>query len=104
GMHFIIALPADAIPKTIPRDAPPRFFELQVKTLFQHAWAEAEHDIGYKPGRELNGDQERRFAFTAAQAWGADRIFAELAAELIALVDERSAEQNSAQTTPRGSI
>lgn len=54
------------------------FFELQIKTLFQHAWSESEHDLGYKPTTTLSSDQKRRLAFTAAQAWGADQIFDEL--------------------------
>jgi putative GTP pyrophosphokinase len=52
---------------------------LQVKTLFEHAWSEAEHDLGYKPGEApLTPDQKRRLAYTSAQAWGADHIFDEL--------------------------
>jgi len=54
------------------------FFELQIKTLFQHAWSEAEHDLGYKPTTVLSHDQKKRLAFTAAQAWGADQVFDEL--------------------------
>jgi len=60
----------------------PEFFELQIKTLFQHAWAEAEHDLGYKPPKPLTSIQKRKMAFTAAQAWGADQIFDELSREL----------------------
>jgi len=83
GKHYIKALPLDVIPSNIDKDQVPRFFELQVKTLFQHAWSEANHDICYKPGQELTSDQTRRFAFTAAQAWGADRVFEELRTELL---------------------
>jgi putative GTP pyrophosphokinase len=82
GRHFILALPPDAVPEPIKLDAAPRFFELQVKTLFQHAWSEANHDLGYKPIDSLSDDQKRRVAFTAAQAWGADHVFEELVAEL----------------------
>jgi len=53
-----------------------------VKTLFQHAWSEAEHDLGYKPSGKLTSDQKRRLAFTAAQASGADLIFDEMFQEL----------------------
>ena len=53
-------------------------FELQVRTLYRHAWSEAEHDIGNKPGRKLTKIEKRNFAFTAAQSWGADPIFQEL--------------------------
>jgi ppGpp synthetase/RelA/SpoT-type nucleotidyltranferase len=82
GKHFILALPMDVIPVGVDRDDAPRVFELQIKTLFQHAWSEANHDLGYKAANPLSDDQERRFAYTAAQAWGADRVFEELRIEL----------------------
>lgn len=82
GRHWIFALPEDVIPSDVDKQLVPRFFELQVKTLFQHAWSEASHDLAYKPPEELSSDQQRRFAYTAAQAWGADRVFAELWDEL----------------------
>lgn len=82
GTHLVLALPADAIPADVDLSETPRFFELQIKTLFQHAWSQANHDLGYKAPRDLSGDQKRRLAFTAAQAWGADRTFQELQAEL----------------------
>ncbi|HEY2783023.1 MAG TPA: RelA/SpoT domain-containing protein [Steroidobacteraceae bacterium] len=78
GKHFILALPEDAIPRRVKLEAAPKVFELQVRTLYQHAWSEASHDIGYKPGRKLKKVQKRNFALTAAQSWGADRIFQEL--------------------------
>lgn len=78
GRHLVLSVPDDVIPKDFERHQVPSFFELQVRTLFQHAWSEAEHDIGYKPISELTTDQERRLAFTSAQAWGADQIFQEL--------------------------
>ena len=79
GKHFIMALPNEVIYSVSDRSNLPDFFELQIKTLFQHAWAEAEHDLAYKPELgELDGGEMRKLAFTAAQAWGADEIFDEL--------------------------
>jgi len=78
GKHFILFLPSDIVEVSAEPDLLPQFFELQVKTLFQHAWAEANHDFAYKPAGELSPDQKRRVAFTAAQSWGADMIFEEL--------------------------
>jgi putative GTP pyrophosphokinase len=80
GQHFILLLPSDVLAGATCRE--PIFFELQIKTLFQHAWSEAEHDLGYKPTTPLTSLQKRKVAFTAAQAWGADQIFDELFLEL----------------------
>jgi putative GTP pyrophosphokinase len=54
------------------------FFELQIKTLYQHAWSQSNHGLGYKPGTELSPDNQRMLAFIAAQSWGADKALAEL--------------------------
>ena len=70
-------VPEDLIDDKLAREESVEFFEQQIKTLFQHAWSEAEHDLGYKPSGELTTDQKRRLAFTATQAWGADQIFDE---------------------------
>jgi putative GTP pyrophosphokinase len=79
GRHYILVVPSDVIVESIDKSLVPQFFELQVKTLFQHAWSESNHDLGYKPGSNpLDSDAKRRLAFTSAQAWGADRIFDEL--------------------------
>jgi putative GTP pyrophosphokinase len=78
GRHFILFVPTDLLDEALSSDESNEFFELQIKTLFQHAWSEAEHDLGYKPSNELTSDQKRRVAFTAAQAWGADQIFDEM--------------------------
>lgn len=81
GNHYIVALPSDVVPESTNLEDAPEFFELQIKTLWQHAWSEANHDLGYKPSDDLTSDQQRRLAFTAAQAWGADRIFEDLIRE-----------------------
>lgn len=82
GKHYVLALPSDCIPTHLTVEQAPEVFELQVRTLFQHAWSEAEHDLAYKPTHALTSEQKRRFAFTAAQAWGADLIFQGLFSEL----------------------
>ncbi|WP_370200252.1 GTP pyrophosphokinase family protein [Roseibium sp.] len=83
GWHSVCLFPAELIMPEWPTEHVPNFFELQVKTLFQHAWSEANHDLGYKPERGgLSPDQIRMLAFASAQAWGADRAFDELFCEL----------------------
>ncbi len=79
GKHYVQFIPTDVLRVDWDKRLIPEFFELQIKTLFQHAWSEADHDLGYKPGGvELSRDQKRKIAFTSAQAWGADQLFNEL--------------------------
>ena len=64
----------------------PTTFELQIRTLFMHAWAEPQHDLGYK-GKDLDQDVKRKLAWVAASAWGADTMLNDVAS---ALVGERT--------------
>jgi uncharacterized protein DUF4357/RelA/SpoT family protein len=76
GKHYVLIIPGDVKSGSIATKDVPEFFELQIKTLFQHAWSEAEHDLGYKPGSvSLGPEEKRKLAYTSAQAWGADQIF-----------------------------
>ena len=70
--HFIFAIPAHLRPEGwSERFDVPTTFEMQVRTLFQHAWAEPQHDIGYK-GNDLTDETRRELAWIASSAWGAD--------------------------------
>jgi len=62
----------------------PTTFEFQVRTLFMHAWAEPQHDLGYKTpgGVELDSETRRELAWVAASAWGADRTLNQVALRL----------------------
>ena len=51
----------------------PATFELQIRTLFQHAYAEPQHDVAYKPTVTLARDDTRELAWVAASAWGSDQ-------------------------------
>ena len=80
GKHLILILPDEAFVGG--ENDRPTCFEIQIKTLFQHAWSEADHDLGYKTRCCLSDDQRRRLAYAAASSWGADRIFRELFVEI----------------------
>jgi GTP pyrophosphokinase len=89
GQHFVLLIPSEVIDAGWDKNLMPQFFELQIKTLFQHAWSEANHDLGYKPAiAPVNAASERKLAFTSAQAWGADHIFDELSRETAGRKDE----------------
>lgn len=82
GHHYILFIPEDVVDPRVDTNMNPRFFELQIKTLFQHAWSQASHDLAYKPETPVTRDQLRLVAFAAAQAWGADKIFSQLFEEI----------------------
>jgi len=57
-------------------------FEIQIRSLLQHAWAEIEHDRNYKFSGKLPSELERRFYLVAGILEVADREFVEIAREV----------------------
>lgn len=78
GIHYIFFIPNHIYNPYRENNFIPYFFEFQIKTLYQHAWAQSEHGLGYKPGIKLPKNIKRKLAFLAAQSWGADEILNEL--------------------------
>ena len=56
----------------------PNTFELQIRTLFMHAYAEPQHDLSYKTVSDLGPTQRREVAWIAASSWGADQALERL--------------------------
>jgi putative GTP pyrophosphokinase len=81
--HSIFKIPPHVLPTEWKNDSTtPVTFELQVRTLFQHAWAEPQHDLGYKGATGLSEESERELAWAAASAWGADQALQRVADRL----------------------
>lgn len=57
-------------------------FEIQVRTALSHAWAEIEHDRGYKLGGELPAHLKRRFNLLSGLLESADLEFNRLTEEI----------------------
>lgn len=57
-------------------------FEIQVRTVLQHVWAEIEHDRSYKFSGVLPTELQRRLHLIAGQLEAADREFDALAKEI----------------------
>lgn len=73
--HLVLHIPPYLVPRAWERRQDiPVTFEMQVRTLFQHAWAEPQHDLGYKTEADLDRETKRQLAWVAASAWGADHV------------------------------
>ncbi|MFA5837481.1 MAG: hypothetical protein WC837_11060 [Bellilinea sp.] len=57
------------------RDDLPQTFEVQIRTIFMHAYAEPQHDFAYKSVQQLPSDIRRELAWIGASAWGADQAY-----------------------------
>ena len=57
-------------------------FEIQIRSLLQHAWAEIEHDRNYKFSGKLPTELERRFYLVAGALEMADHEFVAIATEI----------------------
>ncbi|MFC3849666.1 GTP pyrophosphokinase family protein [Corynebacterium hansenii] len=82
GSHHLVCRVGDGAP---PGLAPYRGqqFEVQVRTVLQHAWAEFEHDIRYKsPDGAIDPRIDRAFALAAGLIELADQQFDQVAAIL----------------------
>ncbi|MBL9164632.1 MAG: hypothetical protein JNL18_18030 [Planctomycetaceae bacterium] len=71
--HVVCVIPPEVKPNGWSDEADmPNTFELQIRTLCMHAWAEPQHDVGYKSTEDLTKEDRRELAWVAASIWGAD--------------------------------
>ena len=70
--------------------------EIQVRSILQHAWAEIEHDLGYKSAEAVPAPERRRFSRLAAVLDMADE-------ELVTLRDRLDAYVRQAEQTVEAS-
>lgn len=64
-----------------------RWFEIQIRSILDHAWSEIEHEVVYKAGVDFPRDVRRRFKAVAGSLEVLEHAFAGLAVERDALVD-----------------
>jgi hypothetical protein len=76
SLHYVLSAPDDA---DVGRDFR---FEIQVRTVLQHAWAEIEHDLGYKASEGVPEAIRRRFSRVAGLLEIADQEFVAIRADL----------------------
>ena len=74
GRHLILEVPAQNVPVGCQTFIGERF-EVQIRTVLQHAWAAFEHDIRYKGGAEANAEVDRAFTMASTLIELADAQF-----------------------------
>lgn len=74
GVHYVVC-PAEDIPEFAGLPLDGLHFEIQIRSILQHAWAEIEHDLGYKNPEAVPREVQRRFYRLAGLLEMADEEF-----------------------------
>ena len=82
SVHFVAELRSDRARLTEYKRFAGRKFEIQLRSVLQHAWAEIEHDLGYKSNQGIPDLAKRHFSRLSALLEIADDEFQRLKAEL----------------------
>lgn len=82
SMHHVVRLHPTRRALTEYRRFPELKAEIQTRSILQHAWAEIEHDLGYKAGNEVPRHIRRRFSRVAGLLELADQEFEVIRADL----------------------
>ena len=83
SLHFITSLSKQREKLIEYRRHKRKRFELQIRTILQHAWAEIEHDLGYKAYSSIPETVKRRFFRLAGSLELADEEFERLREEIL---------------------
>lgn len=70
GVHYVVRAEPDLVP-----ELPGAHYEVQIRSILQHAWAEIEHDLGYKSREAVPREVRRRFYRLAGLLEMADEEF-----------------------------
>lgn len=82
SVHYVATLKKDRLKLPEYQQYKDKFFEIQVRTILQHAWAEIEHDRNYKFSGKLPNDISRRFKILSGALEMADREFNSISQEI----------------------
>lgn len=84
SLHYVAALTEGRRRLTEYRKFPDMKCEIQIRSILQHAWAEIEHDLGYKSAAAIPRSFRRRFSRLAGLLETADTEFARIRDDLSA--------------------
>lgn len=83
SLHFIARLSSSRSQLIEYRKFDGMKFEIQIRSILQHAWAEIEHDIGYKSASGVPSEVRRRFARVSGLLELADLEFCGIRDQLV---------------------
>ncbi|PSV94363.1 hypothetical protein CTN01_07505 [Photobacterium angustum] len=75
SVHYVAKLKEDRLKLPEYKQYEGKCFEIQIRTILQHAWAEIEHDRNYKFSGKLPDELSRRFKILAGVLELADKEF-----------------------------
>lgn len=75
SIHFVVRMKSDRVRLLEYQEFEGLRAEVQIRTILQHAWAEIEHDMRYKPASEPNKELSQRFTALAGLIEVGDREF-----------------------------
>lgn len=78
SLHYIVSFPISRLQLTEYRKFSDCKAEIQVRSILQHAWAEIEHDLGYKSKDAVPKDIRRRFSRLSGLLEIADNEFIQI--------------------------
>jgi|SRR5690554_560268 len=82
SVHYVVSINRERLKLTEYKHLSNLKFEIQVRSILQHSWAEIEHDIGYKGVSEIPLSAKRTFYRVAALLEQADIEFTKLRQEI----------------------
>ena len=78
SVHYVVSMNEDRLKRPENRGYAGIKCEIQIRTVLQHAWAEIEHDLGYKSEIDIPKDIRRSFSRLAGLLEVADKEFQEI--------------------------
>ena len=78
SLHYVVGLKEENTSPTLYGRFKNIKLEIQIRTVMQHAWAEIEHDLGYKSKEDIPDQYRRQFARLAGLIELADDDFVQL--------------------------
>ena len=78
SLHYVVGLKEENTSPTLYGKFKNIKLEIQIRTVMQHAWAEIEHDLGYKSKEDIPDQYRRQFSRLAGLIELADENFLQL--------------------------